>query len=70
MTSDNDRIVILTPEDLAQQFHETYERLAPRHVYETREESAKPWAEVPYRNRALLIAVCREILASWGENKK
>lgn len=45
-------------EQLAQDFHETYERLAPRFGYETRRESAKPWAEVPEQNRGLMTAVC------------
>lgn len=51
-----------TGESLAQQFHETYERLAPGFGYRTREASAKPWAEVPEQNRALMIAVATEIL--------
>lgn len=49
-------------EALAQRFHETYERLAPSFGYETREASAKPWADVPQQNRLLMIAVCAEIL--------
>jgi hypothetical protein len=51
-------------EQLAQRFHETYERLAPSFGYETREASAKPWADVPDQNKRLMIAVCGEILAS------
>lgn len=53
----------MTPEELAQVFHETYERLAPEYGYETRKESAKPWSEVPEQNKQLMIAVCAEILA-------
>jgi hypothetical protein len=53
---------MIDPEALAQRFHETYERLAPSYGYETREASAKPWAEVPEQNRRLMIAVCTEIL--------
>jgi len=49
---------------LAQRFHAAYERLAPRFGYETREASAKPWAEVPDNNRALMTAVCAELLGS------
>ena len=52
----------MTPEALAQLFHETYERLAPTHGYETREASAKPWADVPEPNRSLMIAVGGEVL--------
>lgn len=49
-------------EALAQRFHEAYERLAPLFGYETRRNSAKPWAEVPENNRKLMEAVCAEIL--------
>ncbi len=52
----------MTSEELAGLFHETYERLAPKMGYRTREESAKPWAEVPETNKALMTAVCAEIL--------
>lgn len=51
-----------TAEALARKFHETYERLAPDHGYETREASAKPWDEVPEQNRNLMIAVCQELI--------
>lgn len=49
-------------EQVAQQFHETYERLAPEHGYRTREASAKPWADVPDTNKQLMIAVVYELL--------
>ena len=49
-------------ERLAQAFHEAYERLAPSFGYETRKASAKPWSEVPENNRALMTAVCAEML--------
>lgn len=49
------------PESLARTFHESYERLAPSFGYETRKESAVPWADVPERNRALMIAVVQEV---------
>jgi hypothetical protein len=52
----------MTAEQLAQKFHETYERLAPEHGYETRKASAVPWADVPPNNKALMIAVCAEII--------
>jgi hypothetical protein len=54
----------LGAEGLAQRFHETYERLASSFGYVTREASAKPWADVPEQNRALMTAVCAEILGS------
>ncbi len=40
---------MMTGEALARHFHETYERLAPEFGYRTREESAKPWEQVPER---------------------
>lgn len=51
-----------TAERVAADFHETYERLAPAHGYETREASAKPWAEVPEQNRELMVAVVVDLL--------
>lgn len=54
------------PEDLARRFHELYERLAPEHGYETRAESAVQWDKVPRNNRALMIAVCKELLLEFG----
>ena len=50
-------------EALARRFHETYERLAPSHGYETRKASAVPWDDVPARNKSLMIAVCAELLS-------
>lgn len=49
-------------EQIAQAFHEAYEALAPEHGYETREASAKPWAEVPEQNRGLMIATVQRLL--------
>ena len=48
-------------EAIAREFHEAYERLAPSHGYETRQESAVPWDDVPERNRNLMAAVVREL---------
>lgn len=52
----------LTADQLAQRFHETYERLAPSFGYETRRDSAVPWESVPEKNRKLMVAVCAELL--------
>jgi hypothetical protein len=49
-------------ETLARFFHETYEHLAPRFSYKTREASAKPWKDVPENNRKLMVAVCQRVL--------
>ncbi len=53
----------MTPEVLAHLFHDTYERLAPEHGYETRPDSAVAWEAVPERNRKLMIATCAVVLA-------
>jgi hypothetical protein len=50
-------------ETVARFFHEAYERLAPSFDYKTREATAKPWDEVPERNKLLMIAVASEVLA-------
>lgn len=36
----------MTPEEMAEKFHETYERLAPKFGYKTRKASAAPWDKV------------------------
>lgn len=47
---------------ITREFHETYERLAPSHGYETRRASAVPWDEVPEQNRALMLAVVGDLI--------
>ena len=54
------RLEPLTPIVLAEAFHDTYERLAPAHGYETRVETRNFDASFP--NGKLMIAVCEEIL--------
>lgn len=56
-------VSLTAAEALARRFHELYERLAPDHGYETRRESAVPWADVPAANRGLMIAVSAQLLA-------
>jgi hypothetical protein len=51
-----------TPEEIARAFHDAYEALAPHFSYETRPENAKPWNEIPERNRDLMIATVRAVL--------
>lgn len=49
-------------EQLAKAFHERYEELAPQYGYSTREASAKPWEEVPDKNRGLMIATAQRLI--------
>lgn len=49
-------------EYVAQAFHETYERLAVEFGYETRPESAVPWADVPEKNQSLMIATVSSLM--------
>lgn len=56
-----------TPEQLALLFHDTYERLAPSHGWQTQERSRKPWEEVPSENKSLMIAVASEVLAALSQ---
>lgn len=53
---------MIDPEGLARLFHETYERLAPEHGYETRRDSAVPWDDVPENNRRLMVATAFRVL--------
>lgn len=52
----------MNAEQLARLFHETYERLAAEHDYETRSESAVPWEQVPEKNRRLMVATAAEVM--------
>jgi hypothetical protein len=47
---------------VAQEFHDTYERLGPLAGYETRRDSAVPWKEVPETNRVLMYATVSSLL--------
>lgn len=49
-------------DEIAQAFHERYERLAPEHGYETRKESAVSWENVPEKNKSLMRAVVKSLL--------
>lgn len=49
-------------ETIARRFHEVYEQLAPLFSYETRKESAVPWADVPERNKLLMVAAVKQLL--------
>lgn len=60
----------MSPEELAQFFHETYERLAPNYGYTTRRSSAVPWEEVPEPNKSLMIAVCERVLEKLNQEEK
>lgn len=53
-----------TAERIAAAFHAAYEQLAPSNGYETRKESAVPWADVPADNKTLMIATVEELLAN------
>jgi hypothetical protein len=53
---------IFLAEKIAAEFHDEYEALAPMFGYRTREESAKPWRDVPEQNRKLMVAVVQSLL--------
>lgn len=58
----NDEQARFEAEALARQFHDTYERLAPAHGYETRKDTKTFDPEAA--NGKLMIAVCQQILAA------
>jgi hypothetical protein len=49
-------------DDIARAFHESYERQAPDHGYQTRERSAVPWKDVPEDNKSLMVAVVNDLI--------
>lgn len=52
-----------TAEIIAEQFHDAYEAAAPKLGYETREDSRVPWAQVPAKNKAVMVETARDLLA-------
>ncbi len=56
------KIDTITAEELAEAFHENYERLAPSHGYETRDDSRTEWKDVPEKNKKLMVATATAIL--------
>jgi hypothetical protein len=57
-------------EQLAEFFHETYERLAPEFDYRTRKKTRKPWIDLPLNVQNLMVAVCHEVLVELDAEKK
>lgn len=50
-------------ERIARAMHDTYERLAPDHGWQTQDATrAKPWEEVPEHNRTLMLATVAGLL--------
>lgn len=49
-------------ERIARAFHGVYETLGPEYGYESRPESRVPWAEVPEKNRALMVGTARRLI--------
>jgi len=50
---------------IAKWFHFYYESLAPSFGYETRQESAVPWRDVPEQNKALMRSVVETMIDAW-----
>ena len=56
----------MTAEQLAQLFHDNYERLAPEFGYTSRRTSAVPWRNVPEPNKSLMIATAKAVMRELG----
>ena len=56
----------MTAEQLAQIFHDNYERLAPEFGYTSRKTSAVPWVNVPEPNKSLMIATAKAVMRELG----
>lgn len=60
---------MMTAEQLAQFFHETYARLAPEFGRKVSQTPSKPWADVREPHKSILVAVAREMLfVLYGED--
>lgn len=53
---------LLTDDQLARRFHDSYERMAPKLGYTTRPDSAVEWNDVPTVNRVLMRNTVREVV--------
>lgn len=58
---------MITAEQLAKLFHDTYERLAPEFGYETRPESATSWDQVPDNNKHLMVATAEVVITELAD---
>lgn len=47
---------------IAEWFHTYYEMLSPAYGYETRRDSAVPWADVPENNKLLMLHTVKALL--------
>jgi hypothetical protein len=57
----------MSPEQLAELFHSTYERLAPAFGWRTKKGCNVPFAQLPQRNKALMVATCQTVLNALQE---
>lgn len=58
-----DRVTIPTVEEIAEQFHYTYEALAPSFGWSTQAASRTSWEDLPATNKALMTATISALLA-------
>lgn len=49
---------------IAESFHTSYERLAPKFGYKTRKPTRGPWDDLPGSNRVLMIATVLDLIES------
>ncbi len=59
----NDEPRLLTNEEIAIQFHYTYEALAPSFGWNPQKESSVAWEDLPETNKQLMIATVAALLA-------
>lgn len=57
----------MSPEQLAELFHETYEHLAPAFGWRTKKGCNVPFYLLPQRNKALMVATCQTVLNALQE---
>ena len=63
--SSESTVPLRNAEDVAMQFHDAYETLAPSFGYETRKDTRVPWENVPTNNKLLMIAVIRRLFGKY-----
>lgn len=57
----------MNPKQLAELFHETYERLAPAFGWKTKKGCNVKFADLPQRNKVLMITTCQTVLTKLNQ---
>lgn len=61
---------IWNSEELAKFFHDEYDKLAPRYGWRTQISTQVTFDQLPDNNRALMVAVCEQVVEEFRQERK